>query len=95
MGVRVATFRLPPILAIFAGLVLAGLALISAMALVAVSVLTGLGHAILDRLRSTRRHATGSDGDLLTVEYEVVRSPRERDALSTGDERAPADGDGR
>jgi hypothetical protein len=79
--------RLPPILAIFAGLFLAGLALFSAMALVAFSVVAGLGHLILGRLRGLWRRPADRPGDVLTVEYEVVRDRDEHDVLPEREER--------
>jgi hypothetical protein len=82
---------LPPILAIFAGLFLAGLALISAMALVAVSVVAGLGHLIVGRLRGLWRERADAPGDVLTVDYEIVREredPDDREALPERDPRA-------
>lgn len=94
MGARVATLRLPPVLAIFAGLLLAGLALISAVALVAVSLVAGLGHLLLGRLRGRWHRPAPAGGDVLTVDYEVVRPSREHGRLPVADEGPLADGDG-
>jgi len=88
VSARAVSFRLPPILAIFAGLILAGLALASALALVVVSVLAGIAALVLGRLkRPWQRHEPGG-ADILTADYEIVRDTEpSRPLPESGDRR--------
>jgi len=86
VAARAVSFRLPPILAIFVGLVLAGLALASALALVVVSVVAGIAALVMGRMKQPRRrHEPG--GDILTADYEVVRDPESNYSLPEAGDR--------
>ena len=85
MSARAVSFRLPPFLAVVAGLVIAGLALVSALAMVAFSVVAGIAAMLLGRFRSPwQRHRPSSPGTELTADYEVIS---ERDPESPFTER--------